>query len=228
VKGVIGFAFPTVATPLLALVTDVRTAVAVLIVPNIVMDGIQLVRRGNWLATARRHAVLLAFGAVGMALGTHLLVALPPWVATLILGCFLLAFVALNLTRVPSRVPPAWETRLAPVAGLVAGVVGGLTNVPGTPLVIFFHALGMPKDDFVRSVAFTFGVFKVVQLAAVAFYGLLSLRLLAISVALTAVALLSFGLGLRVQERLDQQTFNRVLLVALAVLGAWLVARALG
>ncbi len=224
----IGFAFPTVATPLIALVTDVRTAVAVLIVPNIVMDGIQLARRGNWLRTARRHAVLLAFGAVGMAVGTHLLVVLPGWVATLILGCFLLAFVALNVTGAAPRVPPGWEGRLAPVAGILAGIVGGITNVPGTPLVIFFHALGMPKDDFMRSVALTFGLYKIMQLVAVAFYGLLSVRLLGISLVLTAVALLSFGLGLRVQDRLDQQTFNRVVLTALAVLGVWLVARALG
>lgn len=36
VKGAIGFGFPSLATPLLSLVVDVRTSVVVLILPNIV------------------------------------------------------------------------------------------------------------------------------------------------------------------------------------------------
>jgi uncharacterized membrane protein YfcA len=45
VKGAVGFGYPLIATPLLALATDVRTAVAVLVIPNILMDGVQVVRR---------------------------------------------------------------------------------------------------------------------------------------------------------------------------------------
>lgn len=36
VKGAIGFGFPALGTPLLSLVVDVKTAVVVLILPNIV------------------------------------------------------------------------------------------------------------------------------------------------------------------------------------------------
>ena len=76
IKGAIGFGFPTIGTPLLSLVIDVKAAVVVLIVPNIVMDGLQFARRGAPLATVRRFAMLLVFGAVGTVLGTRLLVAL--------------------------------------------------------------------------------------------------------------------------------------------------------
>jgi uncharacterized membrane protein YfcA len=46
IKGAIGFGFPSLATPLLSLVVDVKTAVVLLILPNIVMDGIQFARAG--------------------------------------------------------------------------------------------------------------------------------------------------------------------------------------
>jgi len=46
VKGTAGLGFPTLATPLLSLTVDVKTAVVLLILPNIVMDGIQFSRRG--------------------------------------------------------------------------------------------------------------------------------------------------------------------------------------
>ena len=225
VKGAIGFGFPTLGTPLLSLVMDVKAAVVVLILPNIVMDGLQFLRRGAPIATVKRFALLLVFGAVGTVLGTRLLVALSSRTATLVLGAFILAFVALAVTGVTPRVAPRWEPVLSPVAGFVAGIVGGITNVPGTPLVMYFHALRLDKHEFVSSVAFTFVVYKIVQLGAVAYYGLLSTARIGISVGLTLVALLGFWLGLAVQDRLEQRTFNRAVLVFLGLLGLWLVWR---
>lgn len=225
VKGAIGFGFPTLATPLLTLFTDVKAAVVVLIIPNIVMDGIQFARQGAPLATVRRLAVLLAFGAAGTVLGTRLLVILPSRAVTLTLAGFILLFVILNVARVFPRVPAAWERWLAPVVGLLTGVVGGVTNVPGTPLVIYFYALGMDKQEFVRSVALSFVIYKLVQLGAVAYYGLLPSALVVASLGLTVVALGGFALGLAVQDRLDQAVFNRAVLAFLAGLGLWLVLR---
>ena len=60
-----------------------------------------------------------------------------------------------------------------------------------------------------------------------AHYGLLSWGLFAVSVGLTAVALVAFWIGLRVQDRLDQVRFNRAVLAFLAVLGLWLIIRSL-
>lgn len=99
--------------------------------------------------------------------------------------------------------------------------------MPGTTLTLYFLALGMEKHEFVRSVALSFLVYKVVQLVAVAHFGLLGWRLFGASVALTAVGLVAFALGLRVQDRLDQKAFNRAVLVFLAALGVWLVVRSL-
>ena len=227
VKGAIGVGFPTLGTPLLTLFVDVKVAVAVLVIPNIVMDGLQMRRRGRLLHTARRLRVLLACTMLGTVLGTRILVALSARAVTLILGSFVLAFVALNLTRFSPRVRPRWERWLSPAVGLLAGLLGGVTNALGTPLIVYFYALGMDKHEFVRSVALTFLVAKVVQLAALGAYGLLGGPVVAGSVALTAVALAGFGAGLRVQDRVDQRTFNRSVLVFLAALGAWLLVRAL-
>jgi uncharacterized membrane protein YfcA len=227
VKGAIGFGFPTLGTPLLALVVDVKTAVAVLVIPNLVMDGLQLRRQGPLGATPRRLAPLLVFTMLGTIVGTKLLVALSGRTATLILGVFVLGFVLLDLARFSPRVPAGWERLLAPPVGLAAGVMGGITNAPGTALALYFVALGMDKREFVRSIAFTFLVVKGVQLASLGWYGLLGWTLVLGSLGLTAAALAGFGLGVRVQDRLDQRAFNRGVLVFLATLGVWLVVRTL-
>jgi uncharacterized protein len=225
VKGAIGFGFPTLGTPLLTLLVDVKTAFLVFIVPNIAMDAVQFVRAGAPRATVRRMAPVVAFGAVGTVVGTHLLASLASRTVMLILGGFILTFVALNATRLSPRLPPRWELWASPIVGFAAGVVGGITNVPGTPLVLYFYALRLSKQEFVSAVGFTFVLYKLVQLAAVTWYGLMSGALLAWSLPFTVVALAGFGLGLRVQDRLEPKTFNRVVLIFLALLGAWLVAR---
>lgn len=227
VKGAIGFGFPTLGTPLLALVVDVKTAFLVLIVPNIVMDGLQFLRAGAPRAIARRLAPLVAAGAVGMVLGTHLLAVLSGRTVMLILGGFILGFVALDLLRLSPRLPAGWEWWASPVVGFAAGVLGGVTNVPGTPLVLYFYALGLSKREFVGAVAFSFVLYKVVQLASVTWYGLMTGPLLLGSLLLTVAALGGFALGLRVQDRLEPRAFNRAVLLFLAALGAWLVIRSL-
>jgi uncharacterized protein len=205
----------------------VKTAVAVLVVPNLVMDGIQARRRGGLAATVRRLRSLLLFGGAGTVVGTAALAALDAQTVTLALGGFVVLFVALNVMRVSPRVAPSWERWLSAPVGLVAGAVGGVTNVPSLPLILYFYALGMEKDEFVRSIAVTFLAYKLVQLVSLVTLGLLDGRLFGASLALTAVGVGAFALGLRVQDRLDARAFNRVVLVFLGTLGVWLVVRAL-
>lgn len=215
------------ATPLLTFFLDVKTAVVLLILPNIVMDTVQFARVGSPWRMVRRMGVLIAFGAVGMVLGTRLLVWMSPRTTTMILGLFVLAFVGINSTRFTPRVAPRWEPWLSPLVGLAGGLFGGVTNVPGTPLVIYFHALGLSKQEYLSAVAFTFITYKLVQLGSVAAYGLLTWPLVGASLALTAVALLGFRFGLLVQDHLSQRAFNRATLIFLALVGAWLVIKSL-
>ena len=227
VKGAVAFGFPLVATPLLALAIGVKSGVAVSIIPNIVMDSAQLVRLGQPLATVRRMFWLILFSMVGMWLGTRLLAVLPGRVATLVLGVFVLAFALVSGTGLGLRVPPVWERWLSAPVGLAAGVLGGLTNVPGTPMVLYFVALGLDKHEFVRAIAVTFIVVKVVQLVAVLWYGLLDAHLLVVSLGFSVVALAGFAVGARVQDWLPARIFNRAVLTVLLITGAWLIYRAL-
>ena len=44
IKGVSGMGFPLIATPTVALLLDIRVAITILIIPNIVMDIAQVFR----------------------------------------------------------------------------------------------------------------------------------------------------------------------------------------
>jgi uncharacterized membrane protein YfcA len=163
---------------------------------------------------------------VGTFIGTRALVGLSARAATLTLGVFIIAFVVVNAMPITLRVPARWEPWLSPPVGVVVGIVGGITNAPGTPLVMYFYALSLDKTEFVRATAVSFIVYKVAQLAAVLWYGLLPPSLFGWSVAVTAVALVGFRVGLAVQDRFDQKTFRVAVLGFLAALGIWLMVRA--
>ncbi len=227
VKGAVGFGYPLIATPLLALATDVRTAVAVLLVPNILMDALQMARRPGLVAALRRHASLIVMGVLGTVVGTQFLAVVSTRALFVMLGGTVLAFVALSLARPSWRISAEMERPLAPVVGLVAGTLGGLTNAPAVAVTPYYYALGLPKAEFVRVLSATFLTFKLTQLGAAWHVGLLDARVWLPWAGATVVSLGAFRLGLGAQDRVPQATFNQAVLILLALVGLAMLARAL-
>ncbi|MFQ5539954.1 MAG: sulfite exporter TauE/SafE family protein, partial [Candidatus Binatia bacterium] len=227
VKGTTGMGFPLIATPVVALLLDIRTAVTILLIPNIVMDATQILRRNFPTKVFRRFAWMLWPNVIGVFLGTKTLVTLPIWILNLTLGIVVIAFVASNLFRFDSQVTPRLEGILSPVVGFIGGFIMGMTNAGGPAFAIYLYSLRLPKTDFIKSISTIFIVNKVSQLIAVSTWDLLTPSALRLSLVVTLYILLGFYLGLKSQDRVNQKTFNRVLLSLLFVFGVALMIRAL-
>ena len=80
VKGATGLGFPLIATPMVALLLDIRTAVTVLILPNLFMDSAQVIRDGIPYDVFRRFSSLILPTIIGVFLGTMALVNTPLWI----------------------------------------------------------------------------------------------------------------------------------------------------
>jgi hypothetical protein len=226
VKGVTGMAFPLFATPVVALLTDMRTAIAVLLAPNILMDIVLIARKRLPLEHLRRLWPMLGVGILGVFLGTYLLVTIPERAVNLILAAIVFVFAGQSLWAKGVALPEGWEPVVSPAVGLAAGILTGVSNTLSPIVAIYMLSLRLGKFDFVKSVALVFFSFKVAQLAAVWRWQLFTPERLWLSAAATAFAFPGFGLGLRVQDRKHQRTFHRVLLVLLVLMGVLLVAKA--
>ena len=227
VKGTTGFGFPLIATPMVALLLDIRTAITILIVPNILMDVAQIFRGSFPTSILRRFSWLLILTVLGVFLGTKVLVMLPIWALNLSLGVMVIVFVVSNFFRFESEIPPRLERLCSPVIGLAVGFLNGMTNAAGPPLAIYLYGLRLPKTEFVRSIATIFLITKLSQLVAVSTWNLFTFSTLRLSLQVTLFCLLGFYVGLKTQDRVNQKTFNRGLLVILFVIGVALVMRAL-
>src|SRR5262245_56902483 len=150
VKGATGFGFPLIATPTIALLLDIRTAVTILILPNLFMDVPQVFRGSFPYAILRRFRSMVGLTIVGVFLGTMVSVILPLWMLNLCLGIILVVFVIANLFKFDFTISAAAEKILSPTFGFMGGFLNGMTNAAGPTLAIYFYSLKMEKRDFVK------------------------------------------------------------------------------
>lgn len=227
VKGATGFGFPLIATPTIALLLDIRTAVAVLIFPNLFMDSAQTLRDGLPYETFRRFKGLIAPTIVGVFLGTLVLVKTPLWILNLCLGVMVLIFVISNLLKFDFTVSPQQEKFLSPLFGFLSGFLNGVTNAAGPTLAIYLYGLKLEKRAFVKSMAMIFVTTKLTQMVAISSWHLFNWHTFKLSVLVILFTLAGFYAGMKAQDRVNQKTFNRGLMVLLTVVGVILILRAL-
>jgi len=227
VKGATGLGFPLIATPMVALLLDIRVAVTILILPNLLMDVTQVFRDGFPYPILRRFKSMIGLTIVGVFLGTMVLVLLPLWSLNLCLGIMVIVFVGSNLLKFDFTITPAAEKRLSPLIGLLSGFLNGMTNAAGPVLAIYFYSLKLEKRNFVKSVATIFMITKATQLIAVSTWNLFNRDTLTLSLQVVLFTLVGFFAGLKTQDRVNQKTFSRGLMVLLSVVGVTLIARSL-
>jgi uncharacterized membrane protein YfcA len=224
VKGTLGFGFPVVATPLIALVP---TAVVLCLFPNISMNFLQAISRPLQRENIRRLLPLIIAGVLGVPVGTQLLATLPGATLRLWLGVMVLAFVGLQFLPWKLSLPRSHWALWTAAIGAVSGVIGGMTNV-FTPVVMFFYAIESDKAAFVQYTGAIFFVFQLTQVAATYHFELWTWSLAALVLPLTGVGLLGFWSGRTIHVRLPDRIFRRVVLLAIAVAGVALLFRSLG
>ena len=227
VKGATGLGFPLIATPTVALLLDIRIAVTILILPNLLMDVTQVFRDGFPYPVVQRFKSMIGLTIIGVFLGTMVLVMLPLWALNLSLGIMVLVFVISNLLKFDFTISPAAEKILSPVFGFISGFLNGMTNAAGPTLAIYFYSLKLEKRNFVKSVATIFVITKATQLIAISTWNLFNWNTITLSIQVVLLTMLGFFAGLKTQDRVNQRTFNRGLLVLLTLVGVILIARAL-
>jgi len=226
VKGATGLGFPLIATPMIALLLDIRTAVTVLILPNLFMDSAQVMRDGLPYEIFRRFKALIIPTIIGVFLGTLVLVKLPLWILNACLGVMVLVFVLSSLLKLEFTVSPRNETLLSPICGFISGFLNGMTNAAGPTLAIYLYSLKLEKRNFVKSIATIFVTTKLSQLVAISTWNLFNWYTIKLSLLVLLFTLAGFYAGIKAQDRVNQQTFNRGLMALLSLVGATLIARA--
>ncbi len=228
VKGVVGFAMPMLLMSTLASFLPPDIALAGLILPTLVSNGLQALRQG-WSAAVesfKAYRIYLLVGGVVLVSSAQLVPFLSSEALLLILGVPVAGFSLLQLLAARFRLARRDPWIEAAVA-VVAGFLGGLSGVWGPATVMYLTALDTEKTEQVRVQGVIYGLGAVVLAAAHSVSGVLRWETVPLSLALVPPAILGMWLGGQVLERIDQAQFRRATLLVLLLVGLNLVRRAL-
>lgn len=227
VKGVLGIGLPLVAVPVLSLVMPVPTAIAVMTLPILVSNLYQGLDRQLVGPTLRRFWPMILTAMATCLVSAQLLVSLDARATYLTLGVIVIAFAAFNLLGERLVVPPRLERPLGPAVGLLAGALGGLSNFFGPPIILYLVSLRLTKDAFVCAVGLSFVAAGLPLWGTLAAEGVLGAAELLASAVFILPVMLGVLLGQRLRRVVPQQTFRRVLLAVLVLMGLSLIRRGL-
>ena len=219
-KGATGAGAPVLAVPAMAAIFDVKFAVVVMVVPNLMTNLWQGWRFRN---SRPRGTLVWSFavaGAVGVTLGTVILAALPQEALSLVVACSVLGYVAFRFARPDWRIPLALGKKLSAPAGVVAGMLQGASGISAPVSISFLNALALERPAFIATISIFFAVMSATQIPALATLGILTAHSLLFSLAALVPLLAFMPVGSKLAERLSPRIFDRIILILLAGLSA--------
>ena len=179
------------------------------------------------VAFFRKHASwphlwkLCPWVAVGVAVGYFALDRISNLQVQRMIGGILLAIVALSLWRqrradqANSQVPHSWW--FAAITGVLAGFTTMVANAAGPVMILYFLAIGLPKLVFVGTGAWFFMLVNAFKVPFSIRLGLITKHSLMLDAILLIPLVPGALLGPVILRRINQKTFERMVLILTAI-----------
>lgn len=226
VHGTLGLGFPMVATPMLAVFFDVRSAILLTLLPTVAVNIASIWNSRHSLGSVRRFLPLTGFVLIGSIIGAYILASFDPNPFRLALAGLILLYLWTNLSgRVPRRWIDANLLAAMGLFGVLAGLAGGTTNVMVAILIIFFLSLDVPRATMVPVLNSCFLIGKISQIVVLSIVGLVSLTLFYETAPMALVAVSALLFGQRLREKIAIDVYRRILQGLLVFLAIILIAQ---
>ena len=222
VHGTLGLGFPMVATPILATMMDVRSAILVTLLPTMAVNIASIINSRESLASTRPFIPLVSFTLLGSIAGATVLAITDPAPFRILLASLILLYLWGSL-----RISRQWLEHHSLLAmagfGIAAGLAAGTTNVMVAVLIIYFLSLDTARATMVPTLNACFLVGKASQILVLAIAGLVGFGLILETTPLALAAIAALLLGQRLRLRIDVATYQSILRKLLLVLAAILI-----
>jgi len=222
IHGTLGLGFPMVATPILATMMDVRSAILITLLPTMAVNIASIINSKSTLKSTRQFLPLVLFALAGSLIGTAVLATTDPAPFRIVLAALILLYLWNNL-----RIPKQWLADNALLAmasfGIIAGFAAGTTNVMVAVLIVYFLSLETPRSTMVPALNSCFLVGKASQIVVLAIAGLVGFRLMLETAPLALTAVIALLLGQRLRSRIEVSTYQAILRKLLLLLAVVLI-----
>jgi uncharacterized protein len=224
VKGLVGIGLPTITLAFTSLVLPLSDMIALIALPTVVTNLWQAAVGGQFKKIVRRQWPLILPMAVTLFLTMWLIGRTTPQWAFLVLATILVIYGGLGLLRIRLHIHADLEKPLAPVIGLISGVVAGLIGVPVVPLMPYMQGLDVKPVELVQSMGVIVSIASLALTASLLRYGLLDRHHVIISAVAIMPAVAGQMVGTRIRQRLSIEQFRQVVFWALLLTGLYTFA----
>ncbi len=222
VHGTLGLGFPMVATPILATMMDVRSAILLTLLPTMAVNIASIINSRESLASTRPFVPLVGFTLLGSIAGASILAITDPSPFRILLASLILLYLWSSL-----RISRQWLDDNPMIAmagfGIAAGLAAGTTNVMIAVLIIYFLSLDTARATMVPTLNACFLVGKASQMIVLAIAGLVGFSLIIETAPLALAAIGALLLGQRLRLRIEVATYQSILRKLLLLLAAILI-----
>ena len=171
---------------------------------------------------------LIPWTAAGVVLGYFALGHISDKAARTMIGVIIVSLCILGYGRRYLRVqkqeaPESWHWTLAAMLGIAAGFVTLIANAAGPLMAIYLVAMRLPKMQFVGTTAIFFMALNLFKVPFMVNLGLITAQSFEFNLALAPAVLLGALAGRWLLVRINQQIFDKLVLVLSAIAGMLLI-----
>lgn len=217
VQSVTGFGFGLVAMPLLPLLLPFKEAYSVIIIPNLVVCAVNFVanrRHFRW----RQGLGLLIGSCLAVPVGFYTMLNMKTGWLMLGLGILICVFAASELLMSKTR-PLKLPEKAGWPMGLASGALSGAFNMGGPPAVAYVYSQSWAKEHIVALLQIVFGASSIVRLGLMQGAGMITGRLLWISLLAILPLLAAIYAGNRVLRWIQREHLRFVVFLFLLAIG---------
>jgi len=226
VKGTVGIGLPTASISLLSQFYDPHKSVALVIIPMILSNVWQIYRAGEVVRTITAYwrfaLVLMGF----MWVFSNISATIPDHLFLICLGSVVVLFSLTSLFLHPPALPDRFDRIGQVICGSLAGMMGGLTGIWSPPMVGYFVARRLGKEDFVRASGLL--VFLGSLPLGLGYWqnGLMTETVALTSLAMFIPTIIGFSLGEVIRRHVDADRFQKVVLTVFLLMGLNIIRKA--
>ena len=214
-KGATGAGAPIITIPVIAAFYDVRIAVIIMVIPNLLTNIGQLYQFRKTILPSFFTVSFALGGGIGAFLGTILLVSLPIKILTLSVAIIVIIYILLKIAVPSWKLVYGKAKKLVFIMGAGGGILQGSAGLSAPISITFLNAMKLERNQFIPTISVYFGVMSIFQMPTLYYYNFLNTEIIIVSIISTVVLMCFMPLGSWIAKSISKETFDKVTLILL-------------
>jgi len=223
IKGATGVGAPLIAVPVMTSFFDVRFAVAVFVLPNLVTNLVQAFIYRKALKSKVFLLILSLSVGGGAFAGSLMLYQASRGLLEMLMAGIVLLYVGFRLTKPDWQLSLSAAHKLSAPMGFLSGFLQGVFGISAPATLPFLNAIKFERTEFIVIASVIFTTMSVIQLPTLMHLGIMHLEHVYLGLLAVIPLVACMPVGAFILRHASPQTFDKAILIILVGVAARLL-----